>query len=242
MKLTNQQRTFFETFGYLSFPGRFAAEVEALTEEFERVWAEHGGGHHGKAHDHRRRSALVPFIDQSEHLSARLDDPRIDDVASDLLGDDYNYEGSDGNFCVGDTRWHSDGYARMKDRYLKSAFYLDPVSRDSGCLRVIPGSHHRGDGYAESLQEIMSSQQTWTVADRLGVWGSEFPSVALETRSGDVVMFNQDLKHASYGGRTRRACSRSTCHSGWPTTIWTNCGKTSRHGQGSGLGGHMAKL
>ena len=96
---------------------------------------------------------MVPFIDQSEYLSGLLDDPRIDDVASDLLGEDYNYTGSDGNFYVGDTRWHSDGYARSKYRNIKFAFYLDPVDRDTGCLRVIPGSHHRGDDYAEGLQE-----------------------------------------------------------------------------------------
>ena len=140
MKLTSQQRAFFETFGYLGFPGRFADEADAITTEFERLWAERGGGHHGQAHDHEQRSALVPFIDQSEYLSGLLDDPRIDDVASDLLGEDYNYTGSDGNFYVGDTRWHSDGYARSKYRNIKFAFYLDPVDRDTGCLRVIPAA------------------------------------------------------------------------------------------------------
>ena len=48
MKLTSQQRTFFEMFGYLGFPGLFAAEAEAITAEFERLWVEHGGGHHGR--------------------------------------------------------------------------------------------------------------------------------------------------------------------------------------------------
>ena len=111
MTLSEQQLTFFETFGYLVFPGLFADEADAISDEFERVWAEHGGGHHGRPHDNTRRSALLPFIDQSGYLSALLDDPRIDDVASLLLGDDYNYEDSDGNYYVGDTNWHSDGYA-----------------------------------------------------------------------------------------------------------------------------------
>ena len=103
MTLSDQQVTFFETFGYLAFPGLFAEEVEAITAEFERIWADHGGGHNRQTHDHQRRSALVPFIDQNEYLSALLDDPRVDGVASALLGDDYNYEASDGNFYVGDT-------------------------------------------------------------------------------------------------------------------------------------------
>ena len=146
--------TFFETFGYLVFPGLFADEADTISDEFERVWAEHGGGHHGRPHDNTRRSALLPFIDQSEYLSALLDDPRIDDAASLLLGDDYNYEDSDGNYYVGDTNWHSDGYARSKYRYIKFAFYLDPVARlgvparDSGqpplwghVRRVAAGDH-----------------------------------------------------------------------------------------------------
>ena len=105
---------------------------------------------------------------------------------------------------MGNSRWHSDGYARSAYRNIKFAFYLDPVGRDSGCLRVIPGSHHRGDEYAESLQDIMSSQRTWSMEDRVGVTGPEMPAVALETRPGDMLMFNQDLKHASFGGGTRR--------------------------------------
>ena len=204
MKLTSQQHAFFETFGYLGFPGLFADEAESISAEFERLWAERGGGHHGRAHDHEQRSALVPFIDQSEYLSALLDDPRIDDVASAVVGEDYNYTGSDGNFYVGNTRWHSDGYARSKYRNVKFAFYLDPVERDSGCLRVIPGSHQRGDDYAEGLQVIMSSQRSWTMEEHLGVSGAEMPAVALETQPGDLLIFNQDLKHASFGGGTRR--------------------------------------
>ena len=69
MQLSEQQVRFFETFGYLSFPGAFANEAEAISEEFELVWAERGGGHEGRVHDHKQRSAFVPFIDQSEYLS-----------------------------------------------------------------------------------------------------------------------------------------------------------------------------
>ncbi len=204
MTLSDQQVTFFETFGYLAFPGLFAEEVEAITAEFERIWADHGGGHNRQTHDHQRRSALVPFIDQNEYLSALLDDPRVDGVASTLLGDDYNYEASDGNFYVGDTDWHSDGFARRKYRFLKFAFYLDPVTHETGCLRVIPGSHRRGDGYAEELQRIMASSRSGSTGDQLGIAGRDVPAVALESQPGDMVMFNQDLKHASYGGGTRR--------------------------------------
>ena len=153
MKLTEQQLRFFQDFGFLKFEGLFARDTDAITDAFEQLWAEHGGGHDGKPHDHQRRSALIHFIDRNEYLSSLIDDPRLDDIASSILGEDYNYTGSDGNFYVGDTRWHSDGYRVTKYLSMKMGFYLDPVTKDSGCLRVIPGSHHVGDRFAEAMQE-----------------------------------------------------------------------------------------
>ena len=129
MKLTEQQLRFFQDFGFLKFEGLFARDIDAITDAFEQLWAEHGGGHDGKPHDHERRSALVHFIDRNEYLSSLIDDPRLDDIASSILGEDYNYSGSDGNFYVGDTRWHSDGYRAAKYLSVKMAFYLDPATR-----------------------------------------------------------------------------------------------------------------
>ncbi|MGY8827271.1 MAG: phytanoyl-CoA dioxygenase family protein [Candidatus Latescibacterota bacterium] len=100
----------------------------------------------------RARSCIVPFIDQSEYLSALLGDGRIDGILSSLLGDDYQYLGSDGNYYVGDTGWHSDGGWPRPIVYYKMAFYLDSLTRDTGALRVIPGSHRYGEGYAEEIE------------------------------------------------------------------------------------------
>ena len=65
-RMTEQQLNFFNTFGYMKFPGLLADCVDQIIAEFERVWQEHGGGHHGKAHDEQARSCIVPFPDQSE--------------------------------------------------------------------------------------------------------------------------------------------------------------------------------
>ena len=50
-RLTEQQINFFNTFGFLHFPGLLADCVDRIIEEFEKVWTEHGGGHHGNPHD-----------------------------------------------------------------------------------------------------------------------------------------------------------------------------------------------
>jgi len=199
MYLSEQQLSYFRTFGFLAFPGLFTDTIATITQAFEDIWQRHGGGHGGKAHDGKARSALVPFIDQDERLCALLDDPRILDIASGLLGDDFNYTGSDGNFYVGDTRWHSDGWRTNGILYIKMAFYLDPVSAGSGCLRVIPGSFQTEDRFAQVLQgEIGKSQELW------GVDGSAVPAIALETQPGDLILFNHNTKHAAFGGGARR--------------------------------------
>ncbi|MEM7131016.1 MAG: phytanoyl-CoA dioxygenase family protein [Chloroflexota bacterium] len=212
LELTSQQLAFIDTFGYLSFPGLLNDEIEQITTAFEEVFASHGGGHDGKPHDGTARSCIVPFIDQSEVLSNLLDDPRIDGIFTSLLGEDYNYLGSDGNFYVGDTRWHSDtdwsGKMRGKPPrvFFKMALYLDPVDSDSGALRVIPGSHRYGDAYAESLQQMLQHSQ-----EKLGLHGSEIPAVSLVSKPGDVAVFNQNTKHSAWGGGNRRRMFTINC-------------------------------
>ncbi len=204
MRLTQQQLGFFETFGFLKFPGLLADEVDEITRRFEKVWADHGGGHHGREHDREQRSALLPFIDKDEYLSALLDHPGIDGIAASILGDDYNYTASDGNFYVGNTGWHSDGYDRGRYTSIKMAMYLDKVGRDSGCLRVIPGSHHVGDVFGDSLHKGAPRSKISNQEELWGISGIDVPAVPLESEPGDLVVFNHSLKHASFGGGDRR--------------------------------------
>ena len=42
MRLTEHEINRFRTFGYLVFPGHFAAEIGDITDAFEKVWADHG--------------------------------------------------------------------------------------------------------------------------------------------------------------------------------------------------------
>ena len=198
LKLTDQQLSFIDTFGYLYLPGLIADVIEEVTEAFEALWTERGGGHHGQAHDGQRRSCIVPFIDQHPRLCALLDDERIHGLLTSLLGDDFTYTGSDGNYYAGDTRWHSDDY-RQELRHVKIAFYLDPLTRDTGCLRVIPGSHRLADAYADELESnTRNSETAW------GIDGSQVPAQALETQPGDIACFVHNTKHASFGGDARR--------------------------------------
>ena len=151
-------------------------------------------------HEGSARSCIVPFIDQSEVLCTLLDDQRILAIAKTSLGDDFNYMGSDGNFYVGDTGWHSDGgHGHGDPMHIKIAFYLDALTGDTGSLRVIPGSHRLGDHYADALSgQIRNSQDLW------GVHGRDVPATIFNTQPGDVVLFNHNCKHSAFGGGVRR--------------------------------------
>ena len=203
--LTPHQLKFMDVFGYLVFPGLLSDRIDRIIEEFEAVFANRGGGHNGAAHDGKARSCIVPFIDQTDYLASLIDDPRVDGIFTDLLGADYNYLGSDGNFYVGDSNWHSDTDWSGKHRgkpprlFYKMALYLDEVKADTGALSVVPGSHRYGDRFAEDLQETIRH-----APETLGIAGSQVPAIALESHPGDVVVFNQATKHSSWGGSNRR--------------------------------------
>ena len=86
----------------------------------------------------------------------------------------------------------------------KVAFYLDPLTKDTGCLRIIPGSQNPAHFVRAEKIDPNQSQALY------GLHPRDFPtSVALESNPGDVVIFNHDTYHAAFGGRNANdACSR----------------------------------
>lgn len=210
MAISSQQQAFYHTFGYLRFDGLVADRVDEITRAFEEVWEENGGGHGGLPHDDERRSCIVPFIDRHEVLCSLLDDDRIVEIPEALLGADFNYCTSDGNYYAGDTNWHSHPFFGNR-RALKLAFYLDPLTRENGALRVIPGSHRFGDSYTDKLHETLPR-----TAELFGIAPAQVPSVALECRPGDVLVFNHCLKHGSFGGGSRRRLFVINCSERFP--------------------------
>jgi hypothetical protein len=187
-----QQRAFFETFGFLKLPGLLKNEIAGIIAEFEAVFPQLG-----LRHDGVKRTSIVPFVDQRAGLCALLDHPGILAAVGNLIGPDFNYVSSDGNYYTGDTGWHRDSLYQSNS-YLKLALYLDPVTKDTGCLRVIPGSHRDEGLKLWDGGAIPESQELWNVAPR------EVPHFPLENEPGDVLIFNHRTLHASFGGGKQR--------------------------------------
>lgn len=191
-ELSQRQQQFFDTFGFLALPGLVRDDIPWIIDEFEAVWQDRDPDHDGSI-----RSILVPFIDQREKLCTLLDHPVIAGIASGLLGPEFNYVAGDGNYYTGSTPWHSDSWHEV-GRFIKIALYLDPVDRDTGCLRVIPGSHLPDVNREWGARQAANSDELW------GIGQEEVPCMALATQPGDVVVFNHNIMHASFGGGTRR--------------------------------------
>ena len=70
--------------------------------------------------------------------------------------------------------------------------YLEPVGADSGALRVIPGSHH--PKFSEAIRGIGATC----------LQNPTRPGHVVETEPGDMVLLDERILHASFGGGIRR--------------------------------------
>ena len=220
MKLSAEQRAHFDIFGFLALRGLFSAsEMEAIGAASDDIMDE---DRNGEAFAGDKRQAVLAFVEKRPVLADLVEDDRIYGPIEQLLGPGFMWLGSDGNLYVGDTAWHTDsrpdpleyGYTRIK-----VALYLDPVTREAGCLRVIPGSNRLPlHAELEPLRRLRQMQRDFAgktkSADEaaaempeqppsstpFGVQSSDLPGFAIESRPGDAVFFNQRLWHSSFGG------------------------------------------
>jgi ectoine hydroxylase-related dioxygenase (phytanoyl-CoA dioxygenase family) len=199
-RLSPEQRAFYDAFGFLVFRQLLSAdEMHLISREAEEVLQEGLGGHPFTG---QRRHMVLGFVEKRPRLTSLVEDDRVYEVIEELLGPDFVWITSDGNYYVGDTQWHPDAGGLLPGYHLiKVAFYLDPVRRGSGCLRVIPGSHR--EPFHSALKPLHQHRAD-PPAYPFGVTGEQVPAYPLESDPGDVVLFNQALWHASFGGGNRR--------------------------------------
>jgi ectoine hydroxylase-related dioxygenase (phytanoyl-CoA dioxygenase family) len=199
LMLTPQQIAHYKTFGFLFISQAFSAdEMEAITREAEAVWEEDREGQPVP----EKGQHLTYFVEQRPALTKLVDDARILGTVESLLGTDLIWVGSEGNFATNEEHgWRSDRkYFRPEENSLidypqiKMMMYLDSVTRDTGCLRVIPGSHRM------PMHKELGIQETGSRSNPFSLEGPDLPCCALESKPGDLVFFNHCLFHAIFGG------------------------------------------
>lgn len=210
--LTDAQIQFFSTFGFLHLRAIFTPdEVHGFIAELLSQFAHQRSG---APFDGIHRQQIDAFVEHSVLLSPLATDFRILAPVSQLLGDDCIWIGSDGNLYVGNTGWHPDG-SNLKYKRIKALIYLETLTTNLGALRVIPSSH-KSPLHFELLPLLQRSDKSITpygvvaplrdeiAARPLGACVLDLPHFSVETIPGDVVLFDQNLWHSSYGGRAGR--------------------------------------
>ena len=193
--LSAEQKAHFETFGFLLVRQLFTGDEVAIMKrealelyDEDRDWKPFKG---------EETQYIQPFFERKRFLSTLADDDRIYDIPEGLLGPDFVLDGTEGRLRVGPTAWHGSLPREDAVRTVKINIYPDPVTRDTGCLRVIPGSHHVAspDPY-RALRTLDYSPEFRP----FGLAPTEVPCVPLETQPGDIVVFQENLLHSSFGG------------------------------------------
>ena len=196
--LTTEQISHFETFGFVIRRQCFSAtEIAEISSAFDDVLA---ADRQGQPFDGAARQAVLGFIEKRPLLSGLVEDDRIYQPLEQLLGPGFVWIGSDGNLYVGDTGWHPDGSVLDYGR-VKVALYLDAVTKETGCLRVVPGSHQLP---LHAALDPLRGQRADSSLRPFDTDGPGVPCFPLESQPGDVVFFNQNLWHSAFGGKTGR--------------------------------------
>ena len=215
--LSPEQIAFYDAFGFVVLPQALSNdEMKIIERDFETLMLERRDG---EPFNGQERQGVEFLIEHRSDFKRFM--PRIGDIAEQLLGPGYIHVGTDANLYVADTGWHADlgwhpsmlGGRKPPPpsnfyRGLKVAMYLDPVARGSGCLRVIPISHITPNTTLDVLVPIHSSVPHNFSPDgtikQFGIPPCEVPCHAIESNPGDLVVFNNQTWHASFGGETGR--------------------------------------
>ena len=188
-EITDGQIAYFQTFGFLVLRQVFdQEEMAAFSTRFDEMLAEDRGG---IPFPGESRQSLYRFAELDPMFTDMVADDRIYNTVEALLGEGFIWLCSEGNKYVGDTDWHPDG-SRLACRPMKVSLYLDPLTAETGCLRVIPGSHRLP--FHEELKPCA----------KFGLADAEIPCLPVETQPGDVIFADMNTWHASVGGAVGR--------------------------------------
>ncbi len=198
--LSDGQKIFFKTFGYLIMRQVFTVqEMDEICRESERLFHEN---RQGKPFSGKRRQAVMPFFEKSPILIRFLEDDRINQLGVDLLGPGFVMVCTEGNLHVGDTQWHGGGMETAVVPHIKIALYLEPTRKDTGALRVIPGTNH--PEFRQQLQPLKAQYDDPSVQP-FGIPGELMPCHYFESEPGDIFVFSEDTWHAAFGGAPGRS-------------------------------------
>ena len=238
--------------GYAIVRGLFdpdeMAEISAAVDQVHDEAAAHGRSfRHGNLfYNVARHDDGLPMVRMAQWMSrhqpvlnaVRLD-RRIAAVLEPLIGRNLkqiiNQLHWKAPSSLSDFAWHQDSRFRQPEHafrnlgsaYVQTGLAIDPHTRESGCLRFIPGSHARGRLDLDSSVQVLGTAMNDAVLEAVGLSAADAVDVLLEP--GDLALWSPYLVHGS--GMNRAAHKRRLYINGYVRA--TDCDR----GEWSFLGG-----
>ncbi len=188
---------FHEEGYYFPTPVLSDTEVADLRRQLEGVEAAQGGA----LHPEQRNKGHLLF----KWLDDLIRDPRVVDPMADILGPDilcwntlFWIKNANTDSYVS---WHQDvTYWGLKGGDVITAWIaLSPASEESGCMRVMPGTH-KGDTLAH--EDRYDQANMLTRGQEIAVDVDESKAVSMPLVPGSMSMHNIKLAHASGPNRS----------------------------------------
>jgi Phytanoyl-CoA dioxygenase (PhyH) len=201
--VTDQQVDHYRTFGFVVLRGYLdQRETAALSKELDSALRDAFGAHF---HQRPRLGGIeghyLPMM--SRHRTpislALVEDARLLGAARQLFQAPVLPTYAQGILLFGEAGFHYDDGTGSQG--VKFVAYLEPLTAQTGALRLMPGSHQ--PDFAASLR---SWQRRNPALDAEGLRRQlgGIPCHVAETRPGDVIAFDWHTYHASIGGTDRR--------------------------------------
>lgn len=202
-------RGFFE----VSEIAEISAALDQLHDEGTRHGRcfRHGNLFYNVARERDDGEALVRMVQWPSYHQPVLNSVRLDsrfvELLAPLIGKDlkqiinqvhWKVEGS-----LGDFAWHQDSrfrrpasaFRNLGTAYVQTGLAIDPHTPRSGCMRIIPQSHLRGDLDMDCSTKALGTEMTDSALERIGLSSTDVIDLILEP--GDLALWSPYLVHGS---------------------------------------------
>ena len=207
--------------GYAVVRGFFnSAELEEIGEALDELYAE--GVEHGRCFRHgnlfynvaRERDGSEPLVRMVQWPSyhnpvlnrVRLDS-RFVDLLEPLIGCDLKQIINQVHWkapgSLGDFAWHQDSrfrrpaeaFRNLATAYVQTGLAIDAHTPESGCMRIIPRSHLRGELDMDCSKKALGTAMTDDALEAVGFSSADVIDLVLEP--GDLALWSPYLVHGS---------------------------------------------
>jgi len=206
--------------GFAIFRGLFSrAEIEEIGSATDQLYAE--GIAHGRSFRHGNlfydvavagsgkplvRMAQWPSYHQRVLNRVRLD-ARMARLLEPLIGRNLkqiiNQVHWKAPSKLGHFAWHQDSrsrrpasaYRSLAEAYVQTGLAIDPNRPESGCMRIVPRSHLRGDLGMDCSSRALGTAMSCDALEAVGL--SEADAIDLVLEPGDLALWSPYLVHGS---------------------------------------------